>query len=564
MNKVLINKLFIFDIIDKKSKSVTFKDGINIITSKGNQLGKSTIMKSIYYTLGADVFFADRLNLKNKIHILEIKVNDKKINFVRHGKIVVIQDDKKIFKSSSATDLSNKLHDIFGFSVFIEDKQKNYVIAPPVFRYIPYYIDQDHGWTSELKSFDKLGQFDKKSRDLLFYYHLNILDENYGITLKEKKELDFLISGLKTKNKEILGLLAYIRENITAFNSEMDITALQVQKKEILHKYKKYSYDLNNIRRKLIEYQEEIYKIDNVIDNLSSTLKKNDKVRAHVKHQFDIECPYCKEHFEIQANDILKINYNIVDLEASKIEMLDIKVKLQEKIKEVQKEYEVYQATLKTIEEKKVDSENTLEDILKFKGLQETQKQLNTQLVKNVSEIEEESKNLKKIKRDLKKWDDEIGKANNSYRDILNLNLMRFNTNEHTLPEKFNIGKNLKASGSGQVRVNLARVYSFIKLLEDYNPDGLKYPLVIDSPKGGEQSISNSELILTLLTEKAQISNQIILATIDFESFYNGDTKKFNIITLNNEPYNLLSAEDYQTNQVIIDDFVSLYFEACR
>lgn len=371
-----------------------------------------------------------------------------------------------------------------------------------------------------------------------------------------------MISGLKTKNKEILGLLAYIRENITAFNSEMDITALQVQKKEILHKYKKYSYDLNNIRRKLIEYQEEIYKIDNVIDNLNSTLKKNDKVRAHVKHQFDIECPYCKEHFEIHANDILKINYNIVDLEASKLEMLDIKVKLQEKIKEVQKEYEVYQATLKTIEEKKVDSENTLEDILKFKGLQETQKQLNTELVKNVSEIEEESKNLKEIKRDLKKWDDEIDRANNSYRDILNLNLIRFNTKEHSLPEKYNIGKNLKASGSGQVRVNLARVYSFIKLLEDYNPDGLKYPLVIDSPKGGEQSMTNSELILRLLTEKAQISNQIILATIEFESFYNGDIKKFNIITLDNEPYNLLSAEDYQANQVIIDDFVSLYFEA--
>ncbi|KFM90146.1 hypothetical protein DJ88_2102 [Bacillus paralicheniformis] len=199
---------------------------------------------------------------------------------------------------------------------------------------------------------------------------------------------------------------------------------------------------------------------------------------------------------------------------------------------------------------------------MKFKGLQETQKQLNTELVKNVSEIEEESKNLKEIKRDLKKWDDEIDRANNSYRDILNLNLIRFNTKEHSLPEKYNIGKNLKASGSGQVRVNLARVYSFIKLLEDYNPDGLKYPLVIDSPKGGEQSMTNSELILRLLTEKAQISNQIILATIEFESFYNGDIKKFNIITLDNEPYNLLSAEDYQANQVIIDDFVSLYFEA--
>ncbi|EOG8709673.1 Lamassu anti-phage system protein LmuB [Bacillus cereus] len=562
MNKVIIRKLFIFDVIEKKAKSVDFEDGINIVTSKGNQLGKSTIMKSIYYTLGAEVFFADRLNVKSKIHMLETEVNDKKYTFIRHGDVVVIKDVKEIFKTSNASELSSKLHEIFGFSVFLEDKQKKYVIAPPVFRYIPYYIDQDHGWTSELKSFDKLGQFDKKSRDLLFYYHLHILDEDYGVKLKEKKELDVAMNDLKTRKKEVLGLLAYIRENITAFNLEMDITALQIQKREILSKYKKYAYDLNNIRRTIIEYQEEIFKIDNVIDNLTSTLKQNDKVREHIKHQFDVECPYCNNHFEIQAKDILRINYNIVDLEASKLEMLDIKEKLLGKMKKVKKEYEDYQATLKTIEEEKVDSDNTLEDIFKFKGLQETQNQLNTELVKNAGDIEEKSEDLKEIRKDLKKWQDEIDKANSSYKDILNLNLIRFNTNEHALPEKYNIGKNLKASGSGQVRVNLARVYSFIKLLEEYNPEGLKYPLVIDSPKGGEQSTTNSELILRLLTEKAQISNQIILATIDFESFYNGDTKKFNIITLENEPYHLLSTKDYENNQVIIDDFVSLYFEA--
>ncbi|MEB9165873.1 hypothetical protein P4H78_28745, partial [Bacillus cereus] len=187
MNKIIIRKLFIFDVIEKKAKSVDFEDGINIVTSKGNQLGKSTIMKSIYYTLGAEVFFADRLNVKSKIHMLETEVNDKKYTFIRHGDVVVIKDVKGIFKTSNASELSSKLHDIFGFSVFLEDKQKKYVIAPPVFRYIPYYIDQDHGWTSELKSFDKLGQFDKKSRDLLFYYHLNILDEDYGVKLKEKK-----------------------------------------------------------------------------------------------------------------------------------------------------------------------------------------------------------------------------------------------------------------------------------------------------------------------------------------------------------------------------------------
>ncbi|MFB0831833.1 Lamassu anti-phage system protein LmuB [Brevibacillus laterosporus] len=562
MNRVLINKLFIFDVIDKKSKSVIFKDGINIVTSKGNQIGKSTIMKSIYYTLGAVVFFAERLNLKTKIHILEIEVNGKEYVFIRHGDIVVIKDNKGILKTSSSTELSCELGDIFGFSIFLEDKQKRNVIAPPVFHYIPYYIDQDHGWTSELKSFDNLGQFDKKSRDSLYYYHLGILDVEYGLRLKEKKELDFLLDSLKTRNKEILGLLTYIRENITAINLEMDTTALQIQKREILSKYKKYSYDLNNIRRKIIEYQEELHKIENVIGNLNNALKQSDKVKEHIKHQFDVECPHCFEHFELQTKDILKINYKIADLEASKLEMIDIKEKILKQIKKVQKEFQDYEFALKAIEKEKIDSDNTFEDILKFKGLQETQKQLIIELKKNVSEIEINSEKLKKVIGKLKKWQDEIDKANKRYRDILSLNLKRFNSDENELPKNYNIGKNVKASGSGQVRLNLSRVYSFIKLVEEYKPDGLKYPLVIDSPKGGEQSISNSELILKLLTKEAQISNQIILATIDFESFYVGNTDKFNIITLNNEIYSLLSVEDYQRNKIIIDYYISIYFEA--
>ncbi|MBY0120925.1 hypothetical protein [Bacillus sp. S/N-304-OC-R1] len=561
MNKLIIQKLIIFDIVEKKSKTVSFNDGINIVTSKGNQVGKSTIMKSIYYTLGAEVFFADRFNLKTKIHILKFDVRGVQYTFIRHGDVVAIKNGPNLFKTSSASQLSTFVQEIIGFSVYLEDKQKKYTIAPPVFYYVPYYIDQDHGWSSELKSFNNLGQFDKKSRDRLFYYHLTILDEDYGNKIKDKEKLDSDIESERKKKNEILGLLTYINNNITSFNLELDLNILEIQRKEILSRYKGYSYDLNNIRRKILEYQEELFKIENVISNINSTIKQNDKTKKEIIHQFNVECPHCSNLFEIQDKDILKINYSIADLDASKLEMLDLREKVLDKLKKVKKDFNEYELKLKAIEEEKVNSEYTMEDILKFKGLHETRKQLNEQLASIVLELEIKLDSLKSIKDKLKVWHDSIASADSRYREILSENLIRFNTNEHSLPKNFTIGKNFKASGSGQVRVNLARVYSFIKLLEEYNQNGLKLPLVIDSPKGGEQSISNSELILELLTEKAHISNQIILATIDFEDFYTGDKKQFNIIKLKNNEYSLLSKEDYMANKKTIDFYISLYFD---
>ncbi|MCX0351715.1 hypothetical protein LI044_08355, partial [Clostridium perfringens] len=60
MNKLVINELYIFSLNEELAKRVSFKDGCNIITSNdndGNDRGKSTIMKSIYYALGADTVF---------------------------------------------------------------------------------------------------------------------------------------------------------------------------------------------------------------------------------------------------------------------------------------------------------------------------------------------------------------------------------------------------------------------------------------------------------------------------------------------------------------------------
>ena len=77
MNKLVVKKIYIFDLKDKKAYYTEFLDGINVITSdeeNGNNVGKSLIMKSIYHTLGADCFFAERFDVNSKTFILNFLV----------------------------------------------------------------------------------------------------------------------------------------------------------------------------------------------------------------------------------------------------------------------------------------------------------------------------------------------------------------------------------------------------------------------------------------------------------------------------------------------------------
>lgn len=559
---MLFKKLFILDFEKKVSKTVSFTEGINIITSKDNQLGKSTIMKSMYYCLGGEVFFADRLNLKTKMHFLELEIKGESYVFIRHNKTIIVKEKLNVHKFNSSKELSHFLSEILELKIMLETKEKKYLIAPPVFTFLPYYIDQDYGWTPELKSFNNLNQFDKNKRKIHSYFHLSLLDEKFVEMQVRKKEIEIEVKSLSDDVKNAETLLEYINSTLTSYENEIDGDALKVKYETALIKYKKYSYDINQVRKHLLKLHEEIYKVDSAIEGLNKTSRDHERAMKNIKKTLEVECPHCQELFEIQSKDIYRINYNIMDLESSKIELTELKSKLFLKKQKIERDYHELNERITKIENQKVESETSFGEILKHKGLEETKQNLETDFVKKSSTLLSNKEKIKKINERLSLWNEDIKQANESYRKKLVYNLHLFNSEENTIPEKIEIDHTLSASGSGQVRVNLARVYSFLQLKDEKYSDHVRLPLLIDSPKGGEQSITNSELVISLITEKMDIPNQIIVATIDFQSFYDGEMSNLNLIYLSNPEFNLLNEKDYLENKNQINQYFDLYWQA--
>ena len=76
---IIYKELLIVDKENKTARKINFEPGINIITSKLNSVGKTSLSLMLLYSFGAKVKFSDKWNLENIFTKLTLSNNDKEI-----------------------------------------------------------------------------------------------------------------------------------------------------------------------------------------------------------------------------------------------------------------------------------------------------------------------------------------------------------------------------------------------------------------------------------------------------------------------------------------------------
>ena len=191
MNELYFKNILIADIQTHKAQFIEFKKGYNVITSTENHVGKSSLLKSLYYTLGAEVGYDSVWDKNSKLYKLTICVKEQNYTVVRFIKSFAIfkEDELILLTRNVSRDLSKKYEEIFGFSVYLPNKiTKKIEMAPPAFTFMPYYIDQDTGWSGLYESFAQIDQYKKNDRIKSLYYHLNIYTR-HSVELLAKRDL---------------------------------------------------------------------------------------------------------------------------------------------------------------------------------------------------------------------------------------------------------------------------------------------------------------------------------------------------------------------------------------
>lgn len=181
MSEMYFNSILIADIVTHKARFQEFEKGLNVVTSADNHVGKSSLLKSLYHSLSANVKYDNVWSSNTKLYILNFTVDSKKYKIVRQARNFAVFNGAKLLLITNkvVSELAPLLEHIFNFGVYLDSKGKGKVtLAPPAFTFLPYYIDQDDGWNNLYGSFQNQEQYRKEDRMKSLYYHLNIYTKN--------------------------------------------------------------------------------------------------------------------------------------------------------------------------------------------------------------------------------------------------------------------------------------------------------------------------------------------------------------------------------------------------
>ena len=518
MKNLIFKELKLISFKEKKAKKIVFDSEITVLYSDNlNKTGKSSIVKSLYNTLGAEVRIHNSWKKLEIMNILTFTLENIEYTMVKYNdKYSLFNQHKQLIESWNKVteELAPAMAELFGYKLTLPDRSNKEVIPPPAYFFLPFYIDQDKSWTQEWSSFEKLAQF-ARWQDIVIQYHAGVLTDQF-FEVSNKISTKQAEKNETTKKYESLKYALHrfekdLREsqtfNIESINFEKDINDLikEIEQLQLLEdEWKAQLTELYNDRLILKQRQKSI----------EQTLKG-----AQVDYsKINNKCKTCGSQHEDNFDARLKA----AETEAKCHQLLnEITIKLDRingNITQVNEEF-----TRKAKEKENLNQvllskrgELTIKDIISLEGSYQFKTKIKEDLNKELEQIkvlDQELKLLTKKKREIK-TNERKTKITTEYMDHMTYFLENLNVKNIPLESYSNLRSKIKEQGSHQPRALLAYYLSVLKLIEAHSTSTL-CPIVIDSPNQQDQSEENLNKMLNAILNDRPKNSQLILAVVE-------------------------------------------------
>ena len=297
---LIITSITIVDLTNKEAKRIRFSEDKNLLTSERNHLGKSVIMKSIYYTLGAEVFFPKPIKAVNLLTYIDFVVDNFDYRVCRLNRGFVLYKNREFVKKYISVEaFRDALEDIFKLQINLVGKDALGTITkcPPAFYYMPYYIDQENGWAVNSFSFDRMGQFDLPKQKNSYFFHLGVFDNDYVRKSKLQKANERKITQLSNDNQRYLTVKETLQNGLDDTQMSFDVTSLECAINTRQNEIKGILEDIAKSRSALVEAEDEHIQLTHDKEVLAKYIKKKVPISDKGVEEV-VECPQCGMFFE--------------------------------------------------------------------------------------------------------------------------------------------------------------------------------------------------------------------------------------------------------------------------
>ena len=563
MSSMFFKNILIADVQKHTARYISFEKGLNVITSTENHVGKSSVIKSLYDTLGAEVHFDAHWDKDTKLTSVAIDVNGTEYQVVRFvKKFAIMKGGNLVLLGDSVTrQLAPKLAEIFDFSVYLAEKDgnKKVIQAPPAFTFMPYYIDQDKGWTDLYDSFERMDQFSKQERAKSLFFHL-------GLYTKARIDLQAKKDRFKDGIKELQEAEQRLFITVKALTEELD-NIIPADNEEELEKY------LATPKKEIEVLVKEIGRVRNLIQERNTALQQHEKQLEIIK-QFqqipilgEVErkprhvCPQCGYEFDDELYDLVRSNYNQSNAEylRAQIELIIKNIRVELKVQE--ERYVELMMKMKKQEKVYDESQNAYDAYLRHRGLKDTVRKYSLKLEENRIKQSGFENEIKDINKELQKVPNKK-EIEQKYISFVKQNIISLNAWTREYEGNIKLLKSLNAQGSLLPKIILSQYNALFQTMAEMDCSVIRFPFVVDSPREKESSISSSKEILNMIARIKSLP-QTILATVDYDTFGIDDGGEVNKIYLDTQ-FSVLNKVTYQERAEEIEGLYHLMTSEAR
>lgn len=542
----------------KLANQFEFPKRLNLITGKDNSIGKSTLVKNLFWTLGCEPNFDEEWKSNDIKAILYFKVDHSNFIVSRYKDTIYFGEiGSKLKKYNSISgEYAKKFASIVNFNLILPNRSDELECPPPAYYFLPFYIDQKKSWGEPWNSFENLGQFADWKRTLIKYFTGYIKPEHFELEedIYEEKAIQ------KEADKQVERINSAI-EVIEESSNEESIALSEDEfnriQDEITHELEIFTERQTILFDTQVQLKFDIYDLEKQKDialSSSSELERDYEFSVEYIPEDILECPLCGVKHD---NSLLNRATFLAEKSSLEEQAEIIKSLLEDKYKNLQEINS--KLTLVRNEIDRINKKYIIDEVNPEDNNRSFEKVLHSIAQHNISKSVTKSKESQEVKskqandeqRKLKKQQSKLlTKSEKTELDELFIGSLIENieilsaqgVNLNGVGNPINYKKLLGGGAAESTRGILAYHLAILSQIAHVNNSSIA-PFVIDTPNQQEQASHRYQKVLDTIKDNISNGFQIILCGMESESLKTFK-KEAHVITLNEKK--LLTETLYQ------------------
>lgn len=519
MKNLRFEKLELLSTTERKGRTVVFHPRLTVITGE-NDVGKSSVIKSIYWAFGAPVrMHPEWLKAKVKARV-SFAIDGERFSIVRDGTAFGVFDgkgDPLIATRGVTSELGPFLAKMLDFGLVLPNKSGVIETPPPAYMFMPFFIDQDSGWKQALESFDNRGQY-KNPRKAVVEFHSGIRPNRYYELQARKSAVQLEIAELG-RDRQVLKKAvdklnlqpAFTGTEFTELEHRESVDRLLVELRDLRAVRLKSASELADLvdERELVSEQMRIARL--AMEELGKDYAYASKTEA------EVFCPTCGT---VHDNDFTN-KFSILDDREACAQFLrdqyDRLIAIRKRAHKVEARLNDTDVLIDKVAGTLAETEGdlTLREVIENASANMARGLFDAQLDDIRAEVDRRAGEIVEIDAEVKKLDDKKRRKEIEayYAELMTGFLRILNVRRIDLDSAIKIVRKVNDTGSDQPRAVLAYHLALMKTVFRFS-SALTAPMIIDSPNQQDQDATNVAAMIALILSSRPDNGQTILGTV--------------------------------------------------